>query len=286
MAVAVQHPHARPFRLSRPLLYLAAALMAVLAVFPFYWLAMTSIKPGNQVATNPPILIPTQLSLQNYHDVFAVEDLPHFLANSLIISLASTALTVFLGSLAAYALAKRYLPYRLRHSILLWVLITRIYPPITTAIPYFVLLRRIGMSDTHQALIVTYVAYGLPFVIWLMLGFFQDMPTEIEEAAVMDGCSLWQRFSLVVIPLALPGLAVTAIFAFVYSWNEFLYASMLTSFNAKTLPVVISGYMSDKFLRWGEMSALGTLMVLPVIVFAAGAQRYLVRGLTFGAVKE
>src|SRR5581483_4922052 len=182
--------------------------------------------------------------------------------------------------------AKRYLAYRLRHGLLLWILITRIYPPITTAIPYFVLLRRFGLSDTHGALILTYVAYGLPFVIWLMLGFFQDLPVEIEEAAVIDGCSLWQRFSRVIIPLALPGLAVTAIFAFVYAWNEFLYASMLTSFNAKTLPVVIASYQSDKFLRWGEMSALGSLMVVPVIVFAAAAQRYLVRGLTFGAVKE
>jgi len=119
-----------------------------------------------------------------------------------------------------------------------------------------------------------------------MLGFFQDMPPDIEEAATVDGCSLWQRFRLVVLPLALPGLAVTAIFAFVFAWNEFLYASMLTSFNAKPLPVVISGYISDKFLRWGEMSALGTAMVLPVVLFSAFAQRYLVRGLTFGAVKE
>jgi multiple sugar transport system permease protein len=271
---------------STVLIYVVAALVVVVAVFPFYWLVITSVKPGDEVATNPPILIPTTLTIQNYLDVLAGEGVPRFALNSIVISLTSTALTIFIGSLAAYALAKTYLPYQVRHLLLLWILVTRIFPPITTAIPYFVLLRTLGLSDTYQGLIMTYVSYGLPFVIWLMLGFFQDMPPEIEEAAIVDGCSLWQRFRLVVMPLALPGLAVTAIFAFVFAWNEFLYASMLTSFNAKTLPVVISGYISDKFLRWGEMSALGTAMVLPVVVFSAFAQRYLVRGLTFGAVKE
>ena len=118
-----------------------------------------------------------------------------------------------------------------------------------------------------------------------MLGFFQDLPAEIEKAAIVDGCSMWQRFVEILLPLALPGIAVAAIFAFIYSWNEFLFASMLTSFSAKTLPVVISGYISDKFTRWGEMSALGTLMIVPLLLFAATMQRYMVRGLTFGAVK-
>jgi multiple sugar transport system permease protein len=285
--MAVATPAASRSRsVSTVLLYAIAALVVVVAVFPFYWLVITSVKPGDEVATNPPILIPTTLTIQNYLDVLAGEGVPRFALNSIVISLTSTALTIFIGSLAAYALAKTYLPYQVRHLLLLWILVTRIFPPITTAIPYFVLLRTLGLSDTYQGLIMTYVAYGLPFVIWLMLGFFQDMPPEIEEAAIVDGCSLWQRFRLVVMPLALPGLAVTAIFAFVFAWNEFLYASMLTSFNAKTLPVVISGYISDKFLRWGEMSALGTAMVLPVVLFSAFAQRYLVRGLTFGAVKE
>ncbi len=285
MAVATSAaPRSRS--ISTVLIYVVAALVVVVAVFPFYWLVITSVKPGDEVATNPPILIPTTLTIQNYLDVLAGEGVPRFALNSIVISLTSTALTIFIGSLAAYALAKTYLPYQVRHLLLLWILVTRIFPPITTAIPYFVLLRTLRLSDTYQGLIMTYVSYGLPFVIWLMLGFFQDMPPEIEEAAIVDGCSLWQRFRLVVMPLALPGLAVTAIFAFVFAWNEFLYASMLTSFNAKTLPVVISGYISDKFLRWGEMSALGTAMVLPVVLFSAFAQRYLVRGLTFGAVKE
>lgn len=273
-------------RLSTIGLYALTIVSLVVIAFPLYWLAITSVKIGQETATWPPVFIPSQVTLENYYAVFQVEGVTQFAANSLIVALASTVLTTLLGSMAAYSLSKTYLSYRIRQGLLLWILVTRIFPPITTAIPYFVIMRRLGLTDTHPALIITHVAYGLPFVIWLMLGFFQDLPADIERAAIVDGCSMWQRFRQIVLPLALPGLAVTAIFAFIYSWNEFLYASMLTSFNAKTLPVVISGYISDKYLRWGEMSALGTIMIIPVMIFAAGAQRYLVRGLTFGAVKE
>lgn len=273
-------------RLSTIGLYALTIASLVVIAFPLYWLAITSVKIGQETATWPPVFIPSQVTLENYYAVFQVEGVTQFAANSLIVALASTVLTTLLGSMAAYSLSKTYLSYRIRQGLLLWILVTRIFPPITTAIPYFVIMRRLGLTDTHPALIITHVAYGLPFVIWLMLGFFQDLPADIERAAIVDGCSMWQRFRQIVLPLALPGLAVTAIFAFIYSWNEFLYASMLTSFNAKTLPVVISGYISDKYLRWGEMSALGTIMIIPVMIFAAGAQRYLVRGLTFGAVKE
>ncbi|MCP4166052.1 MAG: carbohydrate ABC transporter permease [Chloroflexi bacterium] len=208
-----------------------------------------------------------------------------FFANSVIVAAASTLLTIFLGAMAAYALSKSYLSYQIRRALMLWILITRIFPPVTTAIPYFIIIKNLGLADTHIALILTYVSYGLPFVIWLMLGFFQDLPADIEKAAIVDGCSMWQRFTQVVLPLTLPGLAVTAIFAFIYSWNEFLYASILTSFQAKTLPVLISTFISDQYLRWGEMSALGSMMIIPVMIVAAATQKYLVRGLTFGAVK-
>lgn len=273
------------WRASDVALYVLTALILIVIGFPVYWLVTTSVKLGRDAATYPPVFVPTEITFENYALVFQNEGVPSFFANSLIIALASTVLTTFFGALAAYALSKTYLSFALRRGLMLWILVSRIFPPITTAIPYYVIIRRIGLADTHAAVILTYVSYGLPFVIWLMLGFFQDLPAEIEKAAIVDGCSLWQRFSQVVLPLALPGLAVAAIFAFIYAWNEFLFASMLTSFNAKTLPVVISGYISDKFLRWGEMSALGTMMIVPVMIFSAAMQKYLVRGLTFGAVK-
>lgn len=266
-------------------LYALIAVVLVIIVFPLYWLVITSIKLDVDSAHFPPIFVPSRLTFNNYALVFQTENATKFWFNSIFTALATTFLTCVVGSMAAYALAKTYLAQKLRQGLILWILLIRIFPPVTTAIPYYIIIKNLGLTDTRFSLIMTYVSYGLPFVIWLMLGFFQDLPADIEKAAIVDGCSMWQRFAQVVLPLALPGLTVTAIFAFIASWNEFLYASILTSYQAKTLPVVISGYMSDKYLRWGEMSALGTMMIVPVMVFSAFTQKYLVRGLTFGAVK-
>jgi multiple sugar transport system permease protein len=267
-------------------LYMVTAIVLLVIAFPAYWLVTTAFKYEIDTIVSPPIIIPLRGTVENFRLVLNAPDIGRFFANSILVALVTTVLGILLGAGAAYALAKTYLSFAVRQALMVWILVTRIFPPVTTAIPYFVIIRNLGISDTHAALIMTHIAYTLPFVIWLMLGFFQDIPEDIEKAAMVDGCSLWQRFSQVVLPLALPAIAVTAIFAFIYSWNEFLYASMLTSIKAKTLPVVVAGYMSDKFLRWGEMSALATLMILPVMIFAAFTQRYLVRGLTFGAVKE
>jgi multiple sugar transport system permease protein len=269
---------------STVVLYIVIAIVLVIIAFPVYWLISTSLKPGLESLTNPPTYVPSHLVFDNYIAVLKSENVK-FLRNSLIVALASTFLTTIMGAMAAYALSKTYIAFWLRRLLMLWILVTRIFPPITTAIPYYVIIKNLGLSDTHSALVITYVSYGLPFVIWLMLGFFQDMPADIEKAAIVDGCSMWQRFRQVVLPLTLPGLAVTAIFAFIYAWNEFLFASIITSFNAKTLPVVISTFISDQYLRWGEMSAMGSMMVIPVMIFALATQKYLVRGLTFGAVK-
>jgi multiple sugar transport system permease protein len=271
--------------LARILLALVIVIVLTVIAFPVYWLVTTSVKLPADTATSPPVIVPTRFTLDNYRSALATPGVAMAFGNSLLVAIVSTALTTFLGSLAAYSLSKTYLSFRIRQALLVWILVTRIFPPVTTAIPYYVIIKRLQLGDTHLALILTYVAYGLPFVIWLMLGFFQDLPADIEKAAIVDGCSLWQRFRQVVLPLALPGLAVTSVFAFIYCWNELLYASILTSFNAKTIPVVVAGFISDQFLRWGDMTAIGTIMVVPVLIFAAAAQRYLVRGLTFGAVK-
>lgn len=266
-------------------LYLLTAVVLIIIAFPLYWLLITSVKYDSDIATFPPVFVPEQITFENYVSVLQTENASRFWMNSIVVSLSTTFLTCLLGSMAAYALAKTFLAARLRQGLILWILVIRIFPPVTTAIPYYIIIKNLGLADTYLSLILTYTSYGLPFVIWLMLGFFQDLPSDIEKAAIVDGCGMWQRFRQVILPLTLPGLAVTAIFAFIAAWNEFLYASILTSFSAKTLPVVISGYISDKYLRWGEMSALGTMMIVPVMLFAAATQKYLVRGLTFGAVK-
>jgi multiple sugar transport system permease protein len=260
--------------------------LTLVMVFPIYWLVITSLKPNSELQTNPPIFFPSQLNLGSYQQLLADADMRRFFSNSLVVAFGSTLAGLVIGCLAAYVLARSDLRYSVRRAVLLWVLLVRIFPPIVVGIPYFTVLERVGLTDTQVGLILVHVSLTLPFVIWLMMGFFQDLPADLERAAMLDGCSLARRFWRVSLPLVLPGLAVTAIFAFIISWNEYLFAAILTSFNAKTLPVVISGYISDKFLRWGEMSALGTAMVLPVVLFSAFVQRYLVRGLTFGAVKE
>jgi len=270
--------------LGKVLLYILTAAVIIGTIFPFYWLVITSIKYGIDMQTSPPIFFPSRVTIENYINVFKT-GLGKNLANSLIVSISTTFLAVLFGALAAYALSKTYIGQRLRNIFLLGVLVIRIFPPVVTTMPYFLIITRLGLYDTQISMIITYVAYCVPFNIWLMLGFFQEMPQEIEKAAIVDGCTIWQRFSKVTLPLTLPGLAVTSVFCFIMAWNEFLYASVLTSKNAKTLPVVVGSFISDQRIEWGSMTAIGVMLVIPVLIFAIFTQKYLVRGLTFGAVK-
>ena len=261
-------------------------LVVVVMLFPVYWLVITSLKPDFLAQTNPPVFFTAQLTLGNYRNVLGDEATRHFFVNSVVVALGTTALTLLLGSLAAFALSKSYLRYGLRRALLIWVLLIRIFPPIVVGIPYYTILHQFGLTDSRIGLILTHVAITIPFVMWLMLGFFQELPEELEKAAMLDGCSLWRRFWQVSLPLVLPGLAGTAIFTFIISWNEYLFAAILTSFNAKTLPVQIATFIGERRLEWGQMAALGSLMLLLPALFAFLGQRYIVRGLTFGAVKE
>jgi len=271
------------------LLYIICTIVIIVVVFPLYWLIITSLKYDIDSYVYPPQFFPVNITFKNYIDILFLAqegNLVKYFLNSLIITISTIFLSLLFGSMAAYSLSKNYLSIMFRRMMLAFVLVIRIFPPITTAIPYYIILSKFGLIDTHIGLIISYVAFSLPFTIWLMIGFFQSLPAEIEKAATIDGCNFWQRFIKITIPLSLPGLAVTAIFGFLYSWNEFMLASILTSENAKTLPVVIAGFISDKYLFWGKMTALGVLMTIPVIIFSSFAQRNIVRGLTFGAVKE
>jgi multiple sugar transport system permease protein len=270
--------------LGKILMYLLTAIVIIITTFPFYWLTVTSIKYGIDMQTSPPILFPLRFTFKNYIDVFKT-GIGDNLVNSLIVSISTTVLSVLFGACAAYALAKTYIGQKLRNIFLIGVLIIRIFPPVVTTMSYFLVINRLGLYDTQISLIITYVAYCIPFNIWLMLGFFQELPNEIEKAAIIDGCSIWQRFSKVTLPLTIPGLAVTSVFCFIMAWNEFLYASVLTSRNAKTLPVIVGSFISTQRVEWGPMTAIGVMLVIPVLIFASLTQKYLVRGLTFGAVK-
>jgi len=269
----------------KTVVYILVTAVSLVMIFPVYWLIITSLKIGSEVSAYPPIFIPSVLTIENYINVFAKQGIGLNLYNSVIITVFSVLILILIGSMAAYSLSKSLISRRIRNGLLIWILVTRIFPPVTTVIPFFMIIKTLQLIDTRISLILTYVSYGLPFAVWLLLGFFQELPKEIEEAAIVEGYSFWQRFFWVALPLTLPGIAVTAIFMFIYSWNEFMYATTLTTLQAKTLPVVISSFISDKYLDWGSMSAMGTLMILPVILFSLFSQKYLVRGLTFGAVK-
>lgn len=272
--------------INRIILDLLTVIVVVIMLFPFYWLVITTFKQPVEFLSWPLVFFPSHPTLDNYKAVFNIPYLRQFFTNTVIIASTSTFLAVVFGSTAAYALARVKFPFKLNTVLAIWILLTRMYPAIATALPYFVLIKTLGLIDTHWALIITYTSFNLPFVVWLMLGFFQSVPIDLERAAIVDGCSMWQRFRKIVIPLSTPGLIATTILSFILGWNEFLFAVILTSLKAKTVPVVVAGFITDKGLDWGTMSALGVLLVLPVIVLAWTSQRYLIRGLTLGAVKE
>jgi multiple sugar transport system permease protein len=265
----------------------AAIVLALLvALAPFVILFLNSLRPADEFLSDKAGLLPDPITFSHYAEVFDPQgDTLHYVINSLIITASSTVLAVIFGALAAYALARLRMPFRLSTIIGLLFLIIRFYPKITVALPYYLLMRQFHLLDTHLAVIIAHVSLAVPFVVWLLLAFFEDFPRELEQSAMLDGCGPLRRFWLIVLPLTAPALAAAAVLTAFLSWNEFLMASSVAPDVATTLPVRISGFITDKGIQWGEMSAMSTVIVLPVAIFALFTQRYLARGLTVGAVK-
>jgi multiple sugar transport system permease protein len=260
------------------------SLLVTLA--PFFVLFGNSLRPADEFLSDKAGLWPSRLTFEYYAAVLSANSATfRILLNSVIVTTATTVIAVSTGCLVAYGLARLRLPFRLSTVIGLTFLVVRFYPKITIAIPYFVLMRDFGLRDTYAAVVIAHVSMTLPVVVWLMLAFFEEFPRQIEQSAMMDGCGILRRFFSIVLPLTMPAIATAALLTAFFSWNEFLFASAVGPLNAKTLPVEISGFITDKGTVWGPMSAMGTIIVLPVMVLALIAQRYLVRGLTAGAVK-
>ena len=203
--------------------------------------------------------------------------------NSVIVTLASSVLAVFLGSMAAYGLAR--FRFRGNRDIAFYILSTRFAPPVGFIVPIYLMVQRSGLLDSQIALIIVYTSMNLSFVTWIMRGFFIEIPAEIEEAALVDGYTRWQIFLRVALPLVRPGLAATGILSAIFSWNEFLFASILAPGDAATIPVYLSAFSASMNIDWGEYMAVGTMAVMPIMIFTLVLQRHLVRGLTFGAVR-
>ena len=267
------------------LLYFAAALFVGFAVFPLYMMFTTSVKTDQETFAWPPVWVftPTFNSYYNALFLFGGRSVDHYLLNSVFVTLASSALAVFLGAMAAYGLAR--FRFRGNRDIAFFILSTRFAPPVGFIVPIYLMVQRSGLLDNQLALVIIYTSMNLSFVTWVLRGFFLDIPIEIEEAALVDGYSRWQIFLRVALPLVRPGLAATAILSVIFSWNEFLFASIVAPGNAATIPVYLAGFSASMNIDWAEYMAVGTMAVLPIMIFTLVLQRHLVRGLTFGAVR-
>lgn len=264
--------------------FLALALVAALT--PVYWMITISLKIEKDQFAYPPKWFSFTPTLQHYYDAFVTRSFGQYLLTSAIVAVVSTACALVIGTLAAYALTRFRLPYNLDRKLSLWILSTRMFPAIVTAVPLFLMMRDLRLLNTRAALIVVYTAFNLPFVVWMMRGFFAEVPPDLEEAALVDGDSRLGALVRVVLPLVSPGLAATAVFCLIVSWNEFLFALVLTQTDAAmTLPVGIAGRVTQYEIKWGVMSAAGAVAMIPILIFALAMQRYLVRGLSLGAVK-
>ena len=266
--------------------YAALALFAFFFLFPLYWLAATAFKPPGQLFALPPALVPASPTLAHFRDLLAGAALGRLAWNSAVVAMGSTLLALIVGTLGAYSLSRFTLPYRLNNHISFWILSTRAFPPIISIVPLFLILRQFGLVDTRLGLVLAYAGFNLPFVVWMMKGFFDDLPRELEESALVDGDSPFGAFRRIALPLVRPGLAATALFCLILSWNEFLFALVLTQTDAAlTLPVGIANQVTQYEIRWGAMSAAGVVAMVPLFFVALLVQRHLVRGLTYGAVK-
>jgi multiple sugar transport system permease protein len=266
--------------------YLLGLLALLLALAPVYWMLTISLKHEVDQFAVPPKWFSFSPTLEHYSDAFLGRSFGQYLANSLIVALGSTACALVLGTVAAYSLARFRLPRRLDQKLALWILSTRMMPAIVTAVPLFLIMRDLRLVNTRVSLVIVYTAFNLPFVVWMMRGFFVEVPRDLEEAAMVDGDSRLGAFCRIVLPLVTPGLAATAVFCLVVSWNEFLFALVMTQTDdAMTLPVGIAGRVTQYGIQWGAMSAASIVAIVPILAFALVVQKYLVRGLSLGAVK-
>lgn len=260
----------------------ATYVIAFLLFFPILWMVLTSFKTEADAFAFPPQLF-FQPTLSNWKIALFDTNFMKHLVNTLIITGGSTLVALAFGVPAAYALA--YYQTKRSEFTLMWLISTRMLPPVGVIVPLFLIFRDLGLRDTHTGLIIIYTAMNLPLVIWMMRSFFLDVPYEILEACRIDGTSLWQEFRMIVIPLVLPGLFATALLCVIFSWNEFFFAYSLTVTKAAPVSVYISSFKTAEGLFWAKMSAGATASVLPIVIAGWIAQRQLVQGLTMGAVK-
>jgi multiple sugar transport system permease protein len=263
--------------------YVYSILWTIISLVPLLWLLSLSFKTQSEW-NGLPTLIPKHPTLHNYISAFANSPLPRFFVNSVIVSGVSLCLSLAFGSLAAYVFARKEFP--LRRTLFYTVIAVRMIPALLSIIPLYVIIYKMNLLNTYTALIVAYMATGIPVVTWIMKGFFESIPMELEEAAMLDGCSQLKLFYKIILPLAVPGLGASAIFVFVRIWNEYIIALSLTSTTVmRTLPVGIKNALGSRMADYGSMAAYSIVAIVPIVVLFLCFQRYFVSGLTNGSVK-
>ena len=270
-------------RRSRRLLlrYAVAVALTVIFLFPVYWLFMISFKTPDEIYSVPPRWVPGQIQFSSYAVLFRDGDVVA-IRNSLIVAGISSVLAMLLGTMCAYSLAR----FRTGgDNLAMWIISQRMIPPIAIVFPIFLLYVNLGWVDSYFGLILLYTAFNLPYVIWMMRGYVADIPVELEESALVDGCGRWGVLLRVVFPMARAGLVATAVFTFVFAWNDFLFALVLTRTEVITFPVQLTHYFGGQSNFWGKIAAMSVLGTLPIFVAVSVMQRYLVRGISLGAVK-
>jgi len=264
-------------------IYLVCILLTIITLFPIYWMVIISMRSKLEIFAGPK-LYQTSIFADNYYRPLFKDIYGKFLINSLIISTGNTGLVLLLAIFAAYAFSR----FRIFGSgtLFFWTITNRMAPPAAFILPFFLMFTKIRLIDTHIGLILLYCIFNLPFAIWLLKGMIDVIPKELDEVAAIDGCSILGTIWHVILPVAKPGLAVTAMMIWIFSWNEYLFASILTSMKARTITTGLAEFVTVIGTNWGEMAAVSVVSLLPAIIFLGYIQKYIITGLTFGAVKE
>jgi ABC-type glycerol-3-phosphate transport system permease component len=272
------------FSLRGQAIYWCAAILLIFTAFPFFWMVSTSFKPLREIFVSPPNFLPQNFTLANFAQLFEQTRFLTYFRNSVFVSTLTVLFTMAIATAGAYSLT-RYRFYG-REKIASLILFTYMFAPIMIIIPFYVLIKKIGIANTHLALIMAYTAFCLPFSLWLLRAFFQSIPLVLEEAALVDGATRFRAVFHVILPLALPGIIATAIFTFILAWNDYIFVRILiTSDNLKTLSVGIADLHNATVIDWGMIMSGGMLITIPVLVFFIFIQRYLITGWGTGAVK-
>jgi|TARA_B110000977_G_C11029737_1_gene474732 multiple sugar transport system permease protein len=289
MAMDINQQHRFKTRIGAALRHITLFIAMSIICIPGLWIVLNSFRPTVDIMAKPPVWVPRGLNLDNYRAMFGGAGeggvpVVQYFTNSLIISVTSTVIAILIGMAGGYAFA-RY-RFRGKSAIFIGLLLTRAVPGVALSLPLFIVMAKTGLIDTHVGLIMVYVAMNVPFTIWLIDGFFRQVPPDLAEAAEIDGCTRWQAFWKVEFPVAKSGVASAGIFAFLTSWNEYALASQLTrSTFSKTMPVGLRDFTSEFTINWGGMCALAVLMIIPALILTFLVQKHLIAGLTFGGVK-